>query len=273
VQLAGLFLYPVKSLRGFAVPEARFDSLGLVGDRRFLVVDREGRQLTQRQLPRMAMIETELTPDHLILRSPNSLPLHVSRYADPAAPIRSVSVWKSENLQVEDCGGDPARWLSAFLGTDCFLVRIGTAFRRPILNSQQARPGDVVSFADAYPFLVISEASLGDLNDRLMARGETAVPMNRFRPSLVISGCAAYTEDSWSRVMIGSATFRSSGPCARCVVTSTDQFSGERSPEPLRTLASYRRDPHDSTAVNFGQNLIHETKSGTLRVGDLVSAL
>jgi uncharacterized protein YcbX len=272
VQLTGLFIYPVKSLRGFSVRESAIDNLGILGDRRFLVVDTDGRQLTQRQLPRMALIETELVRNELVLRAPNALPLHVP-IAAPKTSLRTVSVWKSENLQAEDCGGDAARWLSAFLGTQCQLVRIGPAFRRPILDPQRAQPNDVVSFVDAYPFLVISEASLCDLNDRLVARGEESLPMNRFRPSLVISGCSAFAEDSWSRLLIGSITFRAGGACSRCIVTTTDQVTGERSVEPLRTLASYRRDPIDTTAINFGQNLIHETKSGTLRLGDLVTAL
>lgn len=273
MQLAGLFIYPVKSLRGISVHEASIDELGLVGDRRFLIVDASGRQFTQRQLPRMALIETELSPDQLVLRAPHASPISVSRRADPTSPLRTVAVWKSENLQAEDCGSDPARWLSAFLGVDCFLVRIGSAFRRPVLNPERAQPNDLVSFADAYPFLVISEGSVRDLNDRLIAQGADPVPLNRFRPSLVVSGCAPYAEDTWSRLTIGDIAFRAGGLCARCVVTTTDQTTGERGSEPLRTLASYRRDAREPTAVNFGQNLIHETKSGNLRVGDFITAV
>ena len=130
---------------------------------------------------------------------------------------------------------------------------------------------DLVHFADGYPFLAISEASLADLNDRIIECGEDAVPMNRFRPNLVISGCAAFAEDTWSHMRIGKVTFRAGGPSSRCIVTTTDQITGERhGKEPLRTLATYRRDTSDPSDVNFGQNFINETKSGTLRVRDAV---
>jgi uncharacterized protein YcbX len=152
-------------------------------------------------------------------------------------------------------------------------VRIGKQFRRPVLNPKRALPDDVVSFADGYPFLITSEASLADLNDRLLGSGEETIPMNRFRPNLVISGCPAFAEDMWPRLKIGAVVFRAGGPCGRCIVTTTDQLTAERGKEPLRTLASYRRDATDPADVNFGQNLIHETKSGTLRIDDAVEVL
>lgn len=273
MHLSGLFIYPVKSLRACAVASAAVDALGLVGDRRFLVVDEAGRFLTQRTLPRMARVAAALSDDTLTLSAEGAGALRVPRAANPSAPLRSVAVWKSEGLQAEDCGDDAARWLGDFIGVKCRLVRIGAAFQRPILKPDVARPGDVVSFADSDPFLVISEASLDDLNARLAAQGHAALPMNRFRPSLVIAGCPAFAEDGWARLKIGDMVFRAAGPCSRCVITTTDQFTGERGKEPLRLLATYRRDPADPTSVNFGWNLIHETKSGTLRVGDAVEVL
>jgi uncharacterized protein YcbX len=253
-RLSGLFVHPVKSLRGCAVDAAEVDALGLAGDRRFMVVDRDGRFLTQRTLPRMALIATALSADTLTLSAERSGRLQVRRTPDPAAALRRVSVWRSEGLDAEDCGDEAAAWLGDFLAIECRLVRIGGTFERPILKPGKARPGDRVSFADAYPFLAIGEASLADLNDRLVAKGEEPLPMDRFRPNLVISGCAAFAEDAW----------------ARFVVTTTDQLTAERGKEPLRTLASYRRDAHDPTDVNFGQNLIHETKAGVLRIGDAI---
>jgi uncharacterized protein YcbX len=152
-------------------------------------------------------------------------------------------------------------------------VRIGPKFSRPILKAA-ARPGDAVSFADACPFLVISEASLAQLNDRIQENHGEPVPMNRFRPNLVIDGCDAFTEDTWSRVRIGEGVFRNGGPCARCIVTTAEQLTGERTnKEPLKTLATFRRDAADPTDVNFGVNLIHETKQGTIRVGDPIAPL
>jgi uncharacterized protein YcbX len=273
VHLAGLFIHPVKSLRACAVRSAEVDALGLVGDRRFLVADETGRFLTQRTLPRMALVATALSADTLTLSAEGAGDLMVPRAADPAAPLRTVSVWKSEGLQAEDCGDAPAAWLGDFLGVKCRLVRVGPAFLRPVLKPGRARPGDVVGFADAYPFLLLSEASLTDLNDRLTAGGGESLPVDRFRPNLLVNGCPAYAEDTWTRLRIGGVIFRAGGPCARCVVTTTDQVTAERGKEPLRTLATYRRAAADPTDVNFGQNLIHETKSGTLNVGDAVEVL
>lgn len=270
-RLTALYVYPVKSLGGVSLASASVDALGLVGDRRFLVVDETGRFLTQRTLPRMALIRTALAAGSLHLSQEGRGGVTVPLAPDPAAPLRTVSVWKSEGLQAEDAGDAAAAWLSEGLATRCRLVRIGPAFQRPILKAS-AVAGDAVSFADAYPFLIISESSLADLNDRLAERGEEPLPMNRFRPNLVVSGCAPYAEDTWPRIRIGDVTFRAGGPCARCVMTTTDQETAERGKEPLRTLATYRRDAGDPTDVNFGQNLIHETKAGVLRVGDEVRA-
>ena len=287
MHLTGLFIHPVKSLRACAVASAEVDTLGLVGDRRFLVVDESGLFLTQRTHPRMALVATELTADELVLRADGASPLSVPLRAPAPPEHRTVSVWRSHGLLAEDCGRDASAWLSDFLGVRCHLVRIGEKFRRPVLERPpytSAPPGapmidgrvvssDLFHFADGFPFLLVSEASLANLNDHLVAIGEEAVPMNRFRPNLVVTGCDAFAEDTWTRLRIGGLEFRSGGPCARCIVTTTDQFSGERGKEPLRTLATYRRDPADPTRINFGQNLIHETKSGTLRVGDPVEIL
>ena len=269
MHLSGLFIYTVKSLRGFPVNSASVDALGLVGDRRFLVVDETGRFLTQRTLPRMALVTTALDATHLTLSAAGAGSVRVPLVSDPTAPLRTVSIWKSAGLQAEDCGEVVAAFLSSFLGTRCRLVRIGSAFRRPVLKTA-ARADDVFHFGDGAPVLVVSEASLADLNDRIVASGGDAVPMDRFRPSLVITGCPAFAEDTWPRFRLGTAIFRAAGPSSRCTVTTTDQLTGERGKEPLRTLATYRRDATDPTDVNFGQNLINETKSGAFRVGDTV---
>ena len=282
--LTGLFLYPVKSFRGCAVSAADIDALGLVDDRRFLVVDENGAHLTQRPLPRMALISTALTATALLLRADGAGEISVPLRATAPATLRTVSIWRSHGLLAEDCGRDVSAWLSAFLGVTCHLVRIGEKFRRPVLDhpaftsapantpisDDRIVSADLFNFSDGYPFLVVSEASLAHLNDRLVSIGEAPVPMDRFRPSLVVNGCPAYAEDTWSRLRIGAITFRTGGPCARCIVTTTDQVTGERGHEPLRTLATYRRDPTDATCINFALNLTHETKSGTLRLGDPV---
>lgn len=268
MQVTGVFLYPVKSLRGFAVTSAQIDELGFVGDRRFLLVDANNQFLTQRTLPRMALIETALTATDLVLRAPHGGSCAVPLRAPTPPEILTIRIWKSEGLLAEDCGVEVAVWLSDFLRHPCRLVRIGEKFHRPVLKAR-AQPGDVVNFADACPFMILSEASLHDLNDRMAA----PLPVDRFRPSFLVDGCEPFAEDTWTRFRIGSVNFRSAGPCVRCMITTTNQQTAERGKEPLRTLATYRREPPDSTDVKFGKNIIHETKSGTLRVGDTVDLL
>ena len=273
MHVASLHVYPVKSLRALSVPAVSVDALGAEGDRRFIVTDPAGQFLTQRTLPRMALIEAGLDPAFLTLRAANTPPIRVPRAADPAAPLLRVRVWRSEGLLAEDCGDEAAAWLGAFLATPCRLARIGPKFHRPV-DPARAWPGDAVAFNDSHPFLIIGEASLADLNGRLAARGAEPVPMNRFRPNLVVSGSLPFAEDRWTGIRIGSVEFRPAGPCTRCIVTTTDQETAERrGPEPLRTLAAYRRNPEDSTKVDFGQNFIHVTKAGNLRAGDPVEIL
>lgn len=293
MHVTGLFLYPVKSLRGHAVPVVELDALGFIGDRRFLVLDAAGKFLTQRTVPRMACIDARLAVGTLTLSADGAGSISVPTASDPAAPLRTVSVWKSEGLLAEDCGPATSEWLSDFLGLSCHLVRIGAKFTRPNLKPA-ARPGDVFTFADACPFLVISEASLAHLNDRIQENHGEPVPMNRFRPNIVVNGCDSFAEDSWTQIRIGPSVhgdaaasprsvraevgaapesgviFRSAGLSVRCIITTTDQFTGARGKEPLKTLATFRRNPADPTEVFFGVNLIHESKRGPVRVGDTV---
>lgn len=271
VRVTGVFVYPVKSLRGCAVAEADVDALGFVGDRRFLIVDAADRFLTQRTLPQMARVSTAYRQQTLTLAADRAGMVHVPVRVPPgSAKLRTVAIWKSEGLLAEDCGDEPAQWLSDVLGVACRLVRIGDVFRRPV-TKPAALPGDVVAFTDAFPFMAIGEASRRDLNERLTAQGDSPVPMDRFRPSFIFSGTAPYAEDAWSRVRVGNVVLRAGGACARCIVTTTDQQTGIRAKEPLALLSTYRRDAIDPTRINFGQNFIHETKSGAIRVGDAVA--
>jgi uncharacterized protein YcbX len=272
MHVTSLHLYPVKSLRGLAVEAARVDRMGVVGDRRFLVVDSSGTFMTQRAVPRMALVGAFLDEATLTLRAAGFGDIVVGREPDPAAAEAVVRIWKSEGLKAEDCGEPPAEWLSAVLETPCRLVRIGPKFARPV-RADFAEPGDLVAFADGFPLLVVSEASVGDLNRRMAEKGAPAIPMNRFRPNVVVAGCGPYEEDRLKRFRIGEVVFRATKPCIRCTITTTDQLTGARGIEPLRTLAGYRREPADSTEVKFGYNLVNETKSGVLRVGDTVEML
>lgn len=269
--VSALHLYPVKGCRGVAVTSAEVDALGLVGDRRFLITDLHGKFLTQRSHPVMALIGTALTPTHLTLTFKDRAPLHVNRAPDSSAPRITVEVWSSTGLHAEDCGEDAAAWLTSILGTPARLARIGSAFHRPVKPSK-AQPGDVMNFADGYPLLIAGTASLADLNDRLIAQGEPPVPMDRFRPNLVVTGAGPFAEDRWARFRIGSVVLRAAGDCVRCPVVTTDQETAERGPEPLRTLARYRRQA-EGQGVIFGQNVIHESKVGMVQVGDVVELL
>jgi uncharacterized protein len=272
LRVTALHIYPVKSCRGLAVPSAVVDAAGFAGDRRFMVVDAQDRFLTQRVHPRMALIETALTAESLTLSCPSHGSISVSLSAF-RSPVSSVSVW-NDTVTAEDCGDAPAQWLGDFLGLPCRLMHAGSAYSRPIpgrkIPAALAAPGGLpheVSFADAFPFLVISEESLADLNARL----DAPLPMNRFRPNIVVAGGAPYAEDDWRRFKIGDVVFHGATRCGRCVVTTTDQLTAERAQEPLRTLARYRRDAEG--AVMFGRNLIQETKTGRVCVGDAVDLL
>lgn len=272
MRVASLFIYPVKSLRGCAVPAVELDERGFVNDRRLMVVDEAGKFLTQRSHPQMARVSTRLEGTTLTLSAEGAGAVTVSTQPDPRAPVRLVSIWKHENLQAEDCGPEAAEWLGAFLGQRVHLVRIGEKFRRFVLKAA-ARPGDAYAFNDGSPILVASEGSLGALNDRIAENGGDPVPMDQFRPNLVLADCPPFAEDEAPVLRIGDATLRNAGKSDRCIVTTTNQLTGERGKEPLRTLARFRRDPAlDPTAVYFGTNFINETKHGTIRVGDAVGA-
>jgi uncharacterized protein len=272
-RVTSLHIFPVKGCRGIDVTSAVVETEGLRRDRRFMVVDPGGKFLTQRSHPGLAQIRTAFDEHALVLSAEGAGELLVPAEAGrEAQSTLVVSVWSSEGLIAEDCGDEAANWLGARLGCAVRLVRMGKDFQRPVKPSK-ARPGDAVSFADGYPLLLCSVASLNDLNDRIQERGGEPVPMGRFRANLVVEGAEAFAEDHWARIRIGEAVFRNAGPCARCIVTTTDQKSGKREgPEPLATLATFRRGGNGND-VNFGANLIPETVGARIRVGDAVEVL
>lgn len=271
-KVSQLFTYPVKSCRGHAVASAAVDAWGFQGDRSYVVVSAaDGRFLTQRTHPQMALLETELTAAALTLASPGHGSVTISRAPGAATRSLAVTIWK-DTVTAEDCGEEAAAWLTRRLGSPLRLARIGAGYRR-LVKPKHARPGDEVSFADAAPFLLVSDASLHDLNDRIVARGGEAVPMDRFRPNIVLTDSAPWAEDTLGTFRLGEVIFRNAWPCARCIVTTTDQETAERGKEPLATLATFRRDAHDPTNVNFGVNLVQETKLGTVRIGDALVPL
>ncbi len=259
--LSALYRYPVKSLRGEAYGALEVGRSGLCGDRQWMVVDRAGRFVTQRQQPRMALVSTRLADDGTLhLAAPGMPDLTV---ASGGAACTEVVVW-GDRLEAALAGVEAHAWLSDFLALDCRLVRFAEDVSRAV-DPAYAAAGDQVAFADGFPFLLISQASLDDLNARL----ERPVPMLRFRPNLVVEGCAPYAEDGWRRIRIGDVGFRVAKPCSRCIIPTIDPATGERGREPLRTLMTYRR---RDNKVFFGQNLVHDG-GGRLTVGMPVEVL
>jgi uncharacterized protein YcbX len=262
LRLTGINIYPIKSCRGIALPEWETDSFGLRFDRRWMVVDEAGTFITQRTHPRMALITVRVGDDVLQIDAPG-MPTLETPLRPSAAVVTQIAVWNFTGPSTW-LGEAAALWFTEFLGTACSLVHMGDEVVRQA-NPLFAPLATRVSFADGYPLLLISEESLADLNGRL----SQPLPMNRFRPNLVVAGAKAYEEDAWRRIEIGGMPLQVVKPCFRCAITTTDQVTAERGREPLRTLATYRR---RNGEVMFGQNVVHET-TGRLRVGDTVRPL
>ena len=259
--LKSLYRYPVKSLRGGGFDTLEVDGRGLCFDRHWMVVDAQGQFVTQRQQARMALIDTRVDDDGgLLLQAPGMPDLMVRGAQGASLP---VVVWR-DKVNAIPVGGDADAWLSEFLAIDCRLVVFPYDARRAV-DPDYAAATDQVGFADGFPFLLISQASLDDLNARLAQ----PVPMLRFRPNLVVEGCTAYAEDGWRRIRIGELEFRVAKPCSRCIIPTIDPATAQRSAEPLRTLMSYRR---RDNRIYFGQNLIHDG-TGRLAVGMPVEVL
>jgi uncharacterized protein YcbX len=237
---------------------------GLQDDRRFLIVDPEGVAVTQRDYSALALVVPELTDDSLSLTTPGmpalSLPVAIT------GPGLDVTVWDDSGIKAVDQGEQAAEWLSTYLKVSVRLVHMSKDSLRNVDPKYALNPNDQVSFADAYPILIASQESLDDLNTRL----ETPLPMNRFRPNLVVQGCAPFEEDTWKRIRIGQVEMALVKLCSRCEVTTIDQETTLRAKEPLKTLATFRR--IEGNKVMFGVNVI-PLNEGQLRVGDSVQVL
>jgi uncharacterized protein YcbX len=278
MHISEINIYPVKSLKGISLTEAAVEKRGFRHDRRWMLTDKDGMFFTQREFPRMATIAVEVGNDCLRFSAPGAEDLRIP--AEPAiGSNQQVTVWSStcECAIYDDAVND---WFGQVLDTDCQLVYMPDETERHV--SEIFDTGDdIVSFADGYPLLLIGENSLEDLNSRLDER----VPMTRFRPSVVVTGPAAFDEDGWHRIKVGDATFRVAKPCARCVMTTVDQAEGEfTGKEPLKTLAAFRaaRDIYPNTfeslgltasSTLFGQGLIPETTGVTIRLGDPIEVI
>jgi len=277
-RIAELVVYPVKSCAGVSVPEAVLTDTGLDLDRAWMVVDAAGQFVTQRELPRMALIQPQLKTYDIVLRAPGMLALHLSINA-VAEPTR-VRVWNDE-VAAYDMGAVAAQWFSDFLGQPLRLVRFDPEQRR--LSSLKWTQGVEApnQFSDGFPVLVTSTASLAELNQRLVAAGHAAVGMERFRPNLVLDGLDAHGEDHLDTLHIAAAGGEAGAsvqlqlvkPCPRCPIPNIDPATAHSSPEVGDTLQSYRQDPRVGGAVTFGMNAIVRQGDGLLlRVGQAVQA-
>lgn len=249
VRLAEIHVYPLKGARGIALDRAHVLAGGLRHDRRFMLLDAEGVFLTQRAHPRVALVTTSLGASALTLGTPGGGSVDV-----PLAPTgrrRTVRCW-DDDVEAVEVEGPAGQLVSDHLGEACTLVYMPDDVVRPV-EAPFGAPGDRVGFADGYPVLLAARASLAELNARLAA----TVPMNRFRPNVVVDGGAAFEEEQHARVRIGGTTFRMPKRCARCAVTTVDQATAAVGKEPLRTLASYRT---ENNKVYFAQNLIPDLR-------------
>lgn len=268
--LASVHIYPLKAGRAVDLSESVVEPWGLAGDRRWLLVDSDCRFISQREHAPMARVTVRYGPAAgIAVTADGHPPLWVAvpgagpaREADPE--MLKVSVWRSTVLAAA-AGPEADAWFSCYLGEPVRLVYLDDPTRRAV-DPEFGSDGDVVSFADGYPLLATSTGSLDQLGEWLTAAGERPVPMNRFRPNVVLSGFEPWAEDRWRRVRIGSVSFRVAKPCGRCVVTTTDQATGERGTQPLKILGRKRR---FGQALVFGQNLIPDSR-GVIRVGDPV---
>ncbi len=263
IQLSNLTYYPIKACRGFDVAESQVERMGLANDRRMMVVTPAGEFLTQREYPRLALVTPAVKNGMVTLSAPNfdSLQFGIQSTGTPT----SVNIWKSKDVSAIDQGDESAQWLSDWLGVSVRLAHVADGFKRKLNPAYAINADDHTGFADGYPILIISEESLLDLNSRL----DSAVPMNRFRPNIVVKGSDPFAEETWKRIRIGGVEMALVKPCARCMVTTIDKDTLAKSKEPLKTLSTYRK---QELGVIFGMNII-PLNEGVVRVGMSVEVL
>lgn len=262
--LQDIYVYPIKSLGGILLQQAEVQQTGLQYDRRWMLVDKNGNFLSQRTFPQMAMLEVNIVAGGLVVTHKKGtlqpLTIPFSTNTEREMP---VTIWDDVCTAVE-VSAHAGAWFTEALGMAAKLVYMPVTTRR-LVDTEYAARDEIVSFADAFPILMIGQSSLDDLNHRL----ETPVLMNRFRPNLVFHGGPAFFEDSLKDFRIGEVTFSAVKPCTRCVMTTINQEDGIKGQEPLRTLASYRT---FKNKVRFGQNLLY-SNLGTIKTGDCLQVL
>lgn len=272
INISQLAIYPIKSCAQISVQSTAVDNFGLSMDRRWMVVDECGKFISQRLLPSMCLIKPVLMNTGVQLVAPNMPALQINTINNVQAI--QVNVW-GDSCNVLDCGDEAAIWLSNFLDKKCRLTYFPNDEVRQV-DLDYAQQGDKTAFSDGFPFLLLSEASLNDLNRRIkqVDFNQPAIEMRRFRPNIVVSGCEAFAEDNWSRIQIGDIILRVVKPCSRCVIPSINPDTGIRGDEPLNTLKTFRRGVCGQTdqKLYFGQNVIAES-TGEFEVGMPVTIL
>lgn len=267
-----LNLYPIKSCAGIALREATLTAAGLMSehiyDREWMVVDAQGAYMTQREFPKMSLITPRIKADTLELRAPGMLRLEIPLglpHPDDARTL-NVQIW-DDPVMAYDCDETTATWFSKFLGTPCRLVHFHSDAKRTASTAWTNGIEAPTLFSDGFPLLVISEASLADLNDKLKAQGRAALPMKRFRPNIVISGVEAFEEDYAESFTVDAAKLKPVKPCPRCPIPSVDETGGF-GPDPLDILRTYRANPKVDGGIAFGMNtIVLEGEGQVLRVG------
>ena len=262
--LKDIYVYPIKSLGGIRLEHAILREKGLQYDRRWMLVDESGRFLSQREHPQMALLQSEVSDQGIRVYHKQKPSTATTVPFEPSSrKKRMVTIWEDQ-VEAQLVDQSISNWFSNVIGQSCELVFMPSSTRRT-LKPKYAVNGEAVSFADGMPYLLISQASLDDLNSRL----DHPVSMDRFRPNIVVGGGTPYQEDDWSNIKIGNARFKITKPCARCVVTTINQTSAEKSREPLKTLATYRKVGDE---VMFGQNMIR-LSGDQIQVNDPVVAI
>lgn len=263
VNISSLTIYPVKSMAGVSLATAELDEMGLRWDRRWMLIDDQGQFLTARKQPSLLCIQPEVSDDgQLTLQFPSGSVLPVPS-VDSEMPEIPATVW-DDSVKARHLSNEVDTAISDYLGQSARLVFVEQETIRQV-DLNYAQQGDRTGFSDGFPLLLISEASLADLNQRM----DKPLPMTRFRPNIVVSGCEAYEEDAWGQLQSPDLTLDIVKPCSRCIMTTVDPASGERDgKEPLATLKTYRQ---IGNKVMFGQNVIHR-QTGQLQVGQTLTA-
>lgn len=257
LQVSSLFVYPVKSLGGISLTQAKVTELGFEHDRHMMLTDADGRFLTQREIPLLCLFSTLLQPDGVLITYKDEK-LFVPFLFN--GPELQVQVWDDQVTALR-APHEINRWFSERVGISCFLVR-HTSHTKRMVDATYAKQNEQTAFADAFPVLVLGQESLNLLNSKLREQ----LPVNRFRPNIVFTGALPHQEDECRQMHIGNTVFEISKPCARCTVTTTNQVTAEKGKEPLHTLSTYRQ---QNNKILFGQNALVK-QPGIVKVGDIV---